>query len=166
MTDLATRPLTAADGAAWHALMTEGGAAHPDAFLLSPAEMAAMSDERMAERAGDGTLTGLFDGDRLAGFAGVTVGRLDRIRHAATLGPFLVAAAWRGTGAADLLMEAALAAARAEGARTMTLWVADRNARAVAFYRRHGFEAAGRIPMSVIMEDGTPRDDLILWRAI
>jgi len=46
-----------------------------------------------------------------------------------------------GTGVADLLL------ARAIGDRAATLWVVDGNARATAFYRRHGFvDEGGRKP--------------------
>jgi ribosomal protein S18 acetylase RimI-like enzyme len=46
-------------------------------------------------------------------------------------------AAERGTGLADLMM------AELVGARACSLWVLAGNARALAFYRRHGFVADG-----------------------
>lgn len=49
----------------------------------------------------------------------------------------------RGLGIADELVAAVTAYARADGARRLTLWVTDVNARAMAFYRRMGFRGTG-----------------------
>ena len=51
-----------------------------------------------------------------------------------------------GTGVAQRLMDATLARAAADGARTVWLQVAEYNARALAFYARRGFRPVGRIP--------------------
>lgn len=51
-----------------------------------------------------------------------------------------------GTGLAQRLMDAMLARAAADGARTVWLQVAEYNARALAFYERRGFRSVGRIP--------------------
>jgi ribosomal protein S18 acetylase RimI-like enzyme len=48
-----------------------------------------------------------------------------------------VLARGHGTGVADALLE------RAIGERAASLWVADGNGRAMAFYRRHGFADEG-----------------------
>lgn len=49
----------------------------------------------------------------------------------------------RGTGIADALIGAIAGWARADGARTLKLWVADANPRARAFYERAGFRRTG-----------------------
>lgn len=49
----------------------------------------------------------------------------------------------RGSGAADLLVSAAVEVVRAESARRLILWVADGNARARGFYLRAGFRPTG-----------------------
>ena len=51
--------------------------------------------------------------------------------------------AWHGQGVAQALMDAALDAARARRAQTLWLGVWERNARAVAFYRKYGFARVG-----------------------
>jgi ribosomal protein S18 acetylase RimI-like enzyme len=51
--------------------------------------------------------------------------------------------AWQGRRVAQALMEAALDAARTGGAQTVWLGVWERNARAVAFYRKYGFTQVG-----------------------
>lgn len=54
-----------------------------------------------------------------------------------------VAGESRGSGAADALVHAVIAWARARGCRRVILEVADENARAVQFYARMGFEPTG-----------------------
>lgn len=49
----------------------------------------------------------------------------------------------RGTGIADALIGAVAGWARADGARTLTLWVTDASPRARAFYQRAGFRPTG-----------------------
>jgi ribosomal protein S18 acetylase RimI-like enzyme len=54
-----------------------------------------------------------------------------------------VARAWHGRRVAQALMDAAIAAACARGARTLWLGVWERNPRAVAFYAKYGFARVG-----------------------
>ncbi len=90
------------------------------------------------------------DGDaadaRLVGYAHLVSGPAP----AAVQGPaplelrrLYVARARHGQGVAQALMDAALDAARARGARTLWLGVWERNPRAVAFYARYGFVRVG-----------------------
>lgn len=62
---------------------------------------------------------------------------------AAEVARFYVDWPWQGRGVAGTLMATALDAARAAGAPAIWLAVLQRNARAVAFYRRQGFAVAG-----------------------
>jgi ribosomal protein S18 acetylase RimI-like enzyme len=59
---------------------------------------------------------------------------------------FYVDPRFHGTGLAHRLMDAMLARAAADGARTVWLQVAEYNARALAFYARCGFRPVGRVP--------------------
>lgn len=63
----------------------------------------------------------------------------------ATLAPS-VADAWQGKGAAAIMLDRLLAFAKAHGKRRIFLWggVQADNARAVSFYRKHGFTELGR----------------------
>lgn len=54
-----------------------------------------------------------------------------------------VSHAWHGKGVARNLMDAAIVAARGSGAQTLWLGVWERNARAAAFYEKHGFARVG-----------------------
>ncbi|WP_232331371.1 GNAT family N-acetyltransferase [Agromyces laixinhei] len=64
-----------------------------------------------------------------------------------------------GTGAGSALMHASLDAARAAGAATAWLGVNEQNARAIAFYERHGFAKVGRKHFTV---GGRVEDDWVL----
>jgi GNAT superfamily N-acetyltransferase len=55
---------------------------------------------------------------------------------------YVVPGAW-GTGAAQVLIAAAVAAIRADGHDEATLWVVDENPRARRFYEREGWEPTG-----------------------
>jgi|SRR5688500_6141465 ribosomal protein S18 acetylase RimI-like enzyme len=56
---------------------------------------------------------------------------------------FYVTRAWHGRGVAQALMTSVLQAARARQAETLWLGVWERNPRAIAFYRKYGFERVG-----------------------
>jgi diamine N-acetyltransferase len=57
---------------------------------------------------------------------------------------FYVDKPWHGQGLAHTLMNAAKARARERGATTLWLGVWERNARAQAFYGKHGFRKVGK----------------------
>jgi diamine N-acetyltransferase len=75
---------------------------------------------------------------------------------------FYVDKPWHGTGVAGALMEAGKARARRRGANTLWLGVWERNARAQAFYRKHGFEKVGAKTFVVGSDPQT--DDVLLCR--
>ncbi len=71
--------------------------------------------------------------------------------------------AWLGQKAGPALLRRCMDEAWALGARTLWLGVWERNDRALAFYRRHGFEAVGDHTFVV----GTdPQRDVIMVRAL
>ena len=112
------------------------------------------------------TLLACDAGGRLAGFAQL------RADHApagiATVQPvellrFYVDRPWQGQGVAGLLMQAAEDQARARGAHELWLGVWERNERAQAFYRKHGFRKVG----SQIFVVGTdPQTDHVMLRVL
>lgn len=70
---------------------------------------------------------------------------------------------WLGQKAGPALLQRCLDEAWALGGRTLWLGVWERNDRALAFYRRHGFEAVGDHPFIV----GTDRQrDVIMVRSL
>jgi len=76
---------------------------------------------------------------------------------------FYVDKPWQGRGAAGALMSAVKDRARRRGARTMWLGVWERNARAQAFYRKHGFEKVGS---QVFVVGSDPQTDHVMLCAL
>ena len=74
-----------------------------------------------------------------------------------------VAQQWHGAGTAHALLDAALHAAQARGARTCWLGVWERNKRAIAFYGKHGFQRVGE---HTFMLGSDPQTDWLLARAV
>ena len=74
-----------------------------------------------------------------------------------------VARPWHGRRVAQALMDAALNAARARGARTLWLGVWERNPRAVAFYLKYGFVRAGEHTFAL---GGDRQTDWLLARSL
>lgn len=74
-----------------------------------------------------------------------------------------VAPGFRGRGVAELLVAAVVKHARGDGASRVTLWVADGNPRARAFYLRMGFRPTG-LTQTFHRRDGTEfdEDELVL----
>ncbi|MEM4782512.1 MAG: GNAT family N-acetyltransferase [Halalkalicoccus sp.] len=91
------------------------------------------------------------DGE-LVGYVFVLPERLAMIWDAAVINELYVASECRGTGVADDLMNAACALAREQDLPIdrLVLDVDPENARARAFYDRHGFEAWGEMVARVL----------------
>ena len=99
---------------------------------------------------------------RAAAFAQVRSGKVTNgvpATGSIELWRFYVDKAWHGRGVAHALMEAAKARGRRRGATTMWLGVWERNARAQAFYRKHGFEKVGN---HVFVVGSDPQTDDVL----
>ncbi|MFD7641177.1 GNAT family N-acetyltransferase [Kitasatospora sp. NPDC059795] len=71
----------------------------------------------------------------------------------------------RGRGIGDALITAVCAAARAEGARRITLRVLGHNAPARRLYERNGFQVLGILPEHFLLE-GSYVDDVWMGRAL
>lgn len=83
------------------------------------------------------TLRAAFGSERLVGFVVAGPGRDPGWEAVGELWALSVHPDWRGSGAADALVDAALPAG------LVYLWVLQGNGRAIAFYRRLGFTADG-----------------------
>lgn len=71
--------------------------------------------------------------------------------------------ALHGAGVAALLMRACHEESARRGGATIWLSVWDRNERAMAFYRKHGFALVGTMPFDF---GGTIYEDLVMERAV
>jgi ribosomal protein S18 acetylase RimI-like enzyme len=76
---------------------------------------------------------------------------------------FYVDQPWHGQGVAAALMEGAKQRARRRGATSLWLGVWERNARAQAFYRKHGFRKVGS---QVFVVGSDPQTDDVMLCAL
>ena len=86
---------------------------------------------------------------------GLAAGRLLELRQ------IYVRREYHGSPAGDLLMAVAVARAGSLGLDGLWLGTSKVNARAIAFYRRHGFDVAGE---RVFLVDDLPNEDWIMVR--
>jgi ribosomal protein S18 acetylase RimI-like enzyme len=105
---------------------------------------------RAAAMSGDGSITLVADtggdGSKLCGLMRVVLKEPQSLEKPprAMLISVYVAPEHRGLGLADKLLEEACAVAAEDlGAESIELGVHEENSRALAFYRRHGFQATG-----------------------
>ncbi|MFE9427952.1 GNAT family N-acetyltransferase [Kitasatospora sp. NPDC006697] len=105
-------------------------------------------------------------GGRLAGFVRqVPPTPLASNRHVRQIQGLAVKPSARGYGLGQALVEAACAAARAEGARRMTLRVLGHNHPARRLYERCGFAVEGICPEEFLI-DGRYVDDVLMGRRL
>ena len=168
---MSVRRLLPADAAAYRALMLEAYARHPDAFTSSADERAALPlawwHARLDEspRAGQVVL-GAFDGERLAGAAGVEFESRAKARHKAHLFGMYVAPDARAGGHGRQLVQGLLAVAAArDGVTLIQLTVTEGNAAAQSLYERCGFEVFGVEPFAVAL-DGRFLSKCHMWRRL
>ena len=112
------------------------------------------------------TLLAWESGGRLAGFAQLRTGPgpagIVTARPVELL-RFYVGQPWQGKGIAGLLMQAVQEQARARGARELWLGVWERNERAQAFYRKHGFRKVGT---QIFVVGTDPQTDHVMLREL
>jgi diamine N-acetyltransferase len=155
MEALVLRPAGAADADRLSALLCAVfahtyGAELPDAVLdchladaLSPAALAAALGAGGAH-----AILAEFDG-ATAGCAMLAPGTTLDSSATLELAKLYVLPAHQGRGVAGALLDAALIQARALGHTRLWLCVWERNPRAIAFYRKHGFVTVGRARVQV-----------------
>lgn len=104
-------------------------------------------DIQAREIAERGLMTTLaLEEGQIVGFTQVTLAKAHpsvAAKHAAELNRIYVAAEQQGKGVAQALMRDALAIALAAGADCLWLGVWEHNSKAMAFYRKFGFEIVG-----------------------
>lgn len=168
---MTVRRATTADAAA---LSSFGRRVYHDTFAAdnNPADLAdyldnAYTEDRQRAEIVDPEMdTLLLERDGvLAAFAQLRPGTEESVKgaHPIELWRFYVDPAWHGRGVAADLIAAAEGAARARGAQTLWLGVWERNTRAQAFYRKHGFTVAGS---HIFWMGSDPQRDLIMLKAL
>jgi RimJ/RimL family protein N-acetyltransferase len=100
---------------------------------------------------------------RIVGGANLQRGRWAKNAHTADLG-IAIRREFRGRGIGEVLLRAGLEWAREVGIRKVKLGVFATNDRAIALYRKLGFEVEARLKGEVVL-DGQPVDEVLmaLW---
>ncbi|GAB3567751.1 GNAT family N-acetyltransferase [Spelaeicoccus albus] len=144
--------LTVAHVGRYKAIRLRALTSDPDPFWRTAAEEEAFSPEQWTSRlANEGRATFVATSGGGADVGLVSIGppswnvSADPLDY--DLSSMWVAAEARGSAAARELVTAAVDFARGAGARRVTLWVLDGNARANAFYDKCGFTPTGRTGM-------------------
>ncbi|MEJ8848134.1 GNAT family N-acetyltransferase [Variovorax rhizosphaerae] len=160
MTAPLVRRLVPSDAPAYRALMLDGYARHPDAFTSSVGERAALPitwwEGRLSvEPVAREIVFGAFEGDTLAGVAGLSFETREKARHKCDFFGMYVAPAFRKLGLGGQIVDAAIDAARQrDGVRLVQLTVTEGNVSAQALYERVGFVPFGVEPMAVAVDGG------------
>ena len=168
---MTVRRLVPADAEAYRALMLEAYTRDPDAFTSTAAERAVLPLSWWQTRLdvssqSDQIVLGAFDGDRLAGAAGILFETREKSRHKANLFGMYVVPSSRHRGFGRQLVLAALeqAAAR-DGVKLVQLTVTQGNAAAQALYEQCGFASFGVEPFAVAVGDAF-LSKVHMWRAL
>ncbi|MEM0946287.1 MAG: GNAT family N-acetyltransferase [Pseudomonadota bacterium] len=137
--------------------------AEPSAYASTYEDALALDQAGWLQRMAQSPMWALFDNGEPAGLMAYQRAGHSRMRHRAMLIMVWVRPGIRGAGQADLLLDAVLEGARAEGVDQMELNVLAANTRAVRFYARNGFRIVGTIPNAFRDADGD-HDDHVMAR--
>jgi ribosomal protein S18 acetylase RimI-like enzyme len=158
------RQLSARDLDAFLTLRTAGLSEAAHNFRVTAADDDKLGRSYWANRLDSDRVFGVMDGTRLIGIGGLSrlVGK--KLCHKGLIWGMYILPDARGGQASDLLMEALLNAAMGY-VRQVQLTLMASNARARAYYERHGFELYAIEPASVMTPDG-PADEALMWRLV
>jgi RimJ/RimL family protein N-acetyltransferase len=158
--DISIRRLRPDEFALWRALRLRGLHEHPEAFGMSHEDEALMPESQSRERfdrsvAGpDSGIVGAFLGETLVGCFGYARPARAKQRHSVGTWGMYVTPEARGRGAGRALLRAVVAEAGAlPGVSRITLCVMAVNEAAWRLYESEGFEAWGREPNALLLED-------------
>lgn len=103
---------------------------------------------------------------KIAGFIELMNGKLRRTRHAGMLSIF-IAKEYRGDGIGSMLMEELVRwAEKDQLIEKLTLAVFSVNERAIALYKKFGFETEGVCSRDMKLGDGTYIDSILMYRFV
>ncbi len=145
------RPLTAADAIAFRIVRLEALRLHPESFGSTLADWEVLPESAYVARIEDGVIFGLFTEAGLEGIMAYDREKGGNARHRAGVHAVYVRESLRGTGAADLLMQALIDRAKADCLRQIELSVSESGQRAYQFYLRHGFVRIGETPRALLV---------------
>ncbi|MDQ2766358.1 MAG: GNAT family N-acetyltransferase [Gemmatimonadota bacterium] len=153
--------LTSADVHRFRAVRIEGLRNDPDGFRYSDSEDERIPSDVWAARLDREFVVGAERDGELLGVGGFSRIAGDKLEHKGLIWGMYVRDAARGTGVADEILRALIAHARGT-VRQLQLTVMASNARARAFYGRHGFVHYATEPQAV-RQAGEYRDESSMW---
>lgn len=153
--------LTPADAERYRAVRLEGLRGDPSGFRYSEAEDERIEASNWSARLAREFVVGAEQDGELVGVGGFSRFAGEKLDHKGLIWGMYVRPHARGTGAADAIMRALIAHAR-ERVRQLQLTVMADNARARAFYERHGFEHYATEPEAVRRGDAYV-DEALMW---
>jgi len=156
--------VTELDVAAFLAFRADALAMNAEMFRVSAADDAALGEAFWRARLAHDYVVAAFGEHAWLGVGGFSRFSGSKLLHKGLIWGMYVLPQARGAGAADDIMAALLDHARGE-VRQVQLTVMADNARAIAFYERHGFERYGTEPESVLRGD-VYADEALMWRRL
>jgi len=165
MNGLVVRRLDPADAEAFRTIRLEALERHPENFCVDIEQERAALPEAWHERLGASHCFGGYVGEKMAGIAGLSRPCTMKLAHIAEFGGMYVRPDYRGSGLADRIVEAAIAAAHEARSRAVKLHVNAENITAIRLYARHGFVECGRLPGAVHVGDRY-YDEVTMVRAL
>lgn len=164
MADFTTRRLTADDVEIFCAVRSEGLTNDPTACRVSVADDEALSRDAWEQRLTHGFVVAVETKGRILGIGGFAQMAGTKADHKGLIWGMYVRPEGRGKGVADAVMTALIDHART-CVRQVQLTVVAENARAVAFYERHGFARYGVEPDAINMGSSFA-DEALMWRKL
>jgi len=160
-----SRRLNASDAEVFQALRLESFRLETRAFRFAPEDEAHVAPAAVAARLQRDFVIGAFNADdsQMIGVGGLAWSEGVKTRHKALLYGMYVKAAYRGSGAADEIMNRLIEEARAR-VEIVTLTVVSTNVRALRFYERWGFRAYGVEERSAKNGDDDYLDETLMAR--
>lgn len=159
------RQLSADDLDIFKAIRLEALRLEPDAFTATAADWERLDDAEWLRRMTADPVFVALRGAKPIGLTGLLRFFSSKQQHRATLVMVYVAAAERGGGVAQQLLDHVVDHARSQGIRQVELRVNALNARALRFYERNGFQTVGSMP-SATVEHGVETTELTMMRRI
>ncbi len=166
MSEIQVVRLTSADVERFRQIRLAGLRTDPHGFRYSEGEDAAIDNGAWGERLDrEFVVAALRDGiDEIAGVGGFSRFAGEKLEHKGLIWGMYVRPAARGGGAADAIMRSLIAHARTQ-VRVLQLTVMADNARARAFYERHGFVVYATEPQAVRHGEEF-RDEAAMWLSL
>ena len=141
--DRHVRRLSEDDAAAFRRIRLQALKEHPETFQATYESAAELTLDAFKRRLRQYALFGGFVGDELCGFVGFYPLKNPKISHKGIMWGMYVKPEARGTGLADVMVEAVVDFAQGKVEQILLSVITD-NERAMRFYEKMGFEPYGR----------------------